>query len=68
MLENFPTYLESQEENFSIFDELKKRQFKKNLVYSSEVIQYVLLLRYTSLQSYKLLLDEFSFTFYIFIK
>ena len=28
-------------------------------MYSSEVIQYALLLRYTSLQSYKLLLDEF---------
>ena len=60
MLENFPSYLESQTENFSIFDELRKRQFKKNQVYSSEIIQYALLLRYTSFQSYKLLLDEFS--------
>ena len=59
MLENFPSYLESQTENFLIFDELRKRQFKKNQVYSSEIIQYALLLRYTSLQSYKLLLDEF---------
>ena len=60
MLENFPSYLESQTENFSIFDELRKRQFKKNQVYSSEIIQYALLLRYTSLQSYKLLLNEFA--------
>ena len=59
MLENFPLYLESQTENFSIFDELRKRQFKKNQVYSSEIIQYALLLRYTSSQSYKLQLDEF---------
>ena len=59
MLENFPSYLESQTENFSIFDELRKRQFKKNQVYSSEIIQYALLLRYTSSQSYKLQLDEF---------
>ena len=59
MLENFASYLESQTENFSIFDELRKRQLKKNQVYSSEIIQYALLLRYTSLQSYKLLLDEF---------
>ena len=29
MLENFPSYLESQTENFSIFDELRKRQLKK---------------------------------------
>ena len=59
MLENFPSYLESQRENFSIFDELRKRQFKKNQVYSSEIIQYTLLLRHMSLQSCKLLLDEF---------
>ena len=58
-LENFRSYLESQTENFSIFDELRKRQFKKNQVYPREVIQYALLLRYTSLQPYKLLLDEF---------
>ena len=60
MLENFPSYLESQTENISIFDELRKIKFRKNRVYSSEIIQYALLLRYTSLQSYKLLLDEFS--------
>ena len=59
MLEYFPSCLESQTENFSIFDELRKRQFKKNQVCFNEVIQYALLHRYTSLQSYKLLLDEF---------
>ena len=59
MHENFPSCLESQTENFLIFDELRKRQFKKNQVYSSEIIQYALQLRYTSLQSYKLLLDKF---------
>ena len=63
MLENFPSYLESQTENFSIFDELRKRQVKKNQGYFSEVIRYALLLRYTSLQSYKLLLDEFPLPF-----
>ena len=59
MLENFPSYLLSQTKNFSIFGKLSKRQFKKNQVYSSEIIQYALLLRHTSLQSYKLQLDEF---------
>ena len=59
MLENFPSYLESEIANFSIFDELRKRQFKKNQVYSSEIIQYTLLLRHISLQSRKLLLEEF---------
>ena len=59
MLGNFPSQLEWQTENFSIFDELRKRQFKKNQVCFSEVIRYALLHRYTSLQSYKLLLDKF---------
>ena len=59
MLGNFPSYLELQTENFSIFDELRKRQFKRNQVYSREIIQYALLLRYTSFQSYMLLLNEF---------
>ena len=39
---------------------LEKDSFKRNQFYSSKVIQYALLLRYTSLQSYKLLLDQFS--------
>ena len=63
MPENFPLYRESQTEHFSIFDELRKRQFKKNQSYSSEIIQYALPLRYTSLQSYKLLVDEFRLPF-----
>ena len=39
---------------------LEKRQFKNKQVYSGEIIQYALLLRYTLLQSYKLLLNDFS--------
>ena len=60
MLQKFPSYLKSQTENFSIFDGLRNRQFKKNQFYYNKMIQYALLLRYTSLQSFKLLLDEFS--------
>ena len=60
MLQKFPSYLKSQTENFSIFDGLRKGQFKKNQFYYNKMIQYALLLRYTSLQSFKLLLDEFS--------
>ena len=37
---------------------MRKIQLKKKQVYSSEVIQYTLLLRYSSLKSYKLFLDE----------
>ena len=35
MLENILSYLKSKTENFSIFDELRKKQFKKNQAYSS---------------------------------
>ena len=60
MLENFPPYLNIQGENFSsVFEELSLRQFKKKEVFSTNLIQYALLLRYTSLQTYKLLLKEF---------
>ena len=59
MLKNFQSYLESQTENLSIFDDFRKRHVKKNQVYSTEIIQYALRLHYISLQSYKLLLDKF---------
>ena len=59
MLKNFQSYLESQTENLSIFDDFRKRHVKKNQLYSTEIIQYALRLHYISLQSYKLLLDKF---------
>ena len=49
MLEKLPSYLESKTENVSIFDKLGKRQFKKNQVYSSKIIQCALLFHYTLL-------------------
>ena len=56
MLENFPVYLELYIENvFPIFDELHKHMFTKKPVYSAKIVRYALLLRYTSIQSYRIL-------------
>ena len=60
MLENFLAYFLSQTEKFdSIFEKLRKYKFKKRPAYSSSVIQFALLLRYTSIQSYRILQKDF---------
>ena len=60
MMENFPVYFQSQAEIFSsVFDELREYKFNKRPVYSAKVIRYALFLRYTSIQSYKILLEDF---------
>ena len=63
MLDNFPSYLKNiaEEHPESILTELEKRQYYKpkgRPPYSTQVIRYALLLRYTSLQAYKLLLEK----------
>ena len=60
MLENFLAYFLSQTEKFdSIFEKLRKYKFKKRPAYSASVIQFALLLRYTSIQSYRILQKDF---------
>ena len=64
MLENFPNYIKNsaEEHPYSILDELRKRQHYKpkgRPPYSSELIRYALLLRYTSAQAYRMLLEKF---------
>ena len=49
----------SQQNTYSLIEELEKRRNYKPKVHPPEVIRYALLLRYTSLQSYKLLLQKF---------
>ena len=52
-------YIQSQLELCSpIFEELQEYRFKKHRIYSANVIRYVLLLIYTLLQSYKMLLED----------
>ena len=64
MLENFPTYIKNvvEEDPYSILNELQKRQHYKpkgRSPFSADLIHYALILRYTSRQAYKLLLDKF---------
>ena len=60
MLENFPSHIETMVcQNKTVFDELKEVRFKMSPVYAPDIIRFALMLRYTSVQSYKLLLDEF---------
>ncbi len=63
-LENFPIDIKNaaENENYSLLDELEKRRHfkpKGRPPYSSSLIRYSLILRYTSLQAYKLLLQNF---------
>ena len=59
MLENLPVHFNTEIERLSyILEELNIHQLKKNQVYSSTIIHFSLMLRYTSLQSYRLLLNE----------
>ena len=64
MLTNLAPYIRnfSEQNPYSIIEELAKRRNYKSKghpPFSSEMIWYALLLRYTSLQSYKLLLENF---------
>ena len=62
MMQNLPNYIRLEgEQTFSILEELKELKFKKKRIFSSNVIRYSLLLRYTSLQTYRLLIKEFPF-------
>ena len=59
-LYEFPNYIKIEgERSSSIFEELNELRFKKRPFYSSSVIRYALLLRYTSVQSYKMLCEHF---------
>ena len=47
---NFPIYFESYIENISpTFEKLQKHMFTKKPIYSSDIVRYALLLRYTSI-------------------
>ena len=64
MLINLAPYIRnfSEQNPYSLIEELENRRNykpKAHPPFSSEMIRYALLLRYTSLQSYKLLLEKF---------
>ena len=59
-LNNFPPYIRNEgEKSADIFDELSQLRFKKRPHYSSKVIRYALLQRYTSLQGYRMMCEYF---------
>ena len=61
MMQNFPNYIKSEgEQTFNILEELKELKFK-NKIFSCNVIRYSLFPRCTSLQTYRLLMKEFTF-------
>jgi len=68
MLENFPAYIRSFSENkadeksYDIMDELSNIRFKKPdgaPKFSSKLLRFALILRYTSVAAYKLMLKHF---------
>ena len=62
MLQNFPSYFQSATPLYSILSELQNRQDYKSRgrpPYTSEMIRLALLLRYTSLQCYKIPVEHF---------
>ena len=62
MLENLPIYWKSFADDHSLLSELQKQKHYKTKgqpPYLSKIIHLALLLRYASLQAYKLLLEEF---------
>ena len=59
-LNNFPPSIRNEgEKSADIFDELSQLRFKKRPHYSSKVIRYALLQRYTSLQGYRMMCEYF---------
>ena len=62
MMQNFPNCIKLEgEQTLNILEEFKELKFKKKRIFLSNVIRYPLLLHYTSLQTYQLLMKEFPF-------
>ena len=61
-MENFPAYIRAAAHDLpmEILHEVNKNRFQKRPIYSASIIRYSLMLRYTSLQAYKLLLEQFN--------
>ena len=64
MLQNFSSYIRNvvSSNSHSLLDQMKERMYYKpkgRPPYSAEMIRYVLHLRYTSLQAYKIVLEKF---------
>ena len=68
VMQNFPNYINSEgEQTFNTLEELKELRFKKKRIFSSTIIEYSFL-SYTSLQTYKLIMKDFSFPYLPLLK
>ena len=62
MMQNFLNYIRLEgEQTFNILEELKELKFKKKRTLLFNVVRCSSLLRYNSLQTYRLLMKEFPF-------
>ena len=70
MIQNFPNHIKLEgKQTFNILEELKELKFKKKKrIFSSNVIRYSRVLRYTSLQTYPLLIKEFPLPSFFLLK
>lgn len=69
MLENFESYIQNHiENNRSILEEIRSLQYQEKPTYSAGIIRYALMLRYTSLPAYKILLKELKLPSISFLK
>ena len=61
-LENFPPYMRAKNEKFSssLAAELEQIRYNKLPSYSTSIIRFALMLRYTSPPAYKLLKEEYN--------
>ena len=75
MLDNFPTYIKNYKESngttYNILDELQNIRYKKPVdqpKYSTSLLQFALILRYTSSQAYSIILKKFPFPSFSLLK
>ena len=60
-LPEFCSHIKRESEKWGdVLDELQQLRYKKSPVYSANLIRYALMLRYSSLQAYKLMMQEFK--------
>ena len=69
MLQNFVSYIKiKSESSCTVADELQQVKLMKRPSYSSNTVRYALMMRYTSLPAYRLLLEEFKLHSVSFLK
>ena len=61
LLTNFSAYIREISEQWGdVLDEIQQIRYMKTPVYSANMLRYALMLRYSSLQAYKVMMEEFK--------